>query len=102
MAPHTTAPIQMAASYPVFSLIPAAIGARAAIVPMDVPMETEIKHPITNSPATATWDGRMDSPKFTALSAPPAAVTAPENPPAQRKIRLMVIMLSSPTPFAII
>ena len=44
----------------------------------------------------------MESPKLTVLSTPPAAVTAPENAPAQRKIRLIVIMFSSPTPFEMI
>ena len=52
IAPQTTAAVQTAIENPVFSLIPAAIGARAAMVPMDVPMDTEIKHPITKSPAT--------------------------------------------------
>lgn len=31
-----------------------------------------MKQPITNSPATATGGGRMDRPKFTVLSTPPA------------------------------
>ena len=100
MAPPTTAPAQTAMEKPVFSLISTAMGARVVIVPTEVPMEMEIKHPMTNSPATATLDGRMDSPKFTVLSAPPAALTAPEKAPAARKIRHMVIIFSSPTPFA--
>ena len=102
IAPQTTAPMQIAMAKPVFSLMPTAMGARAAMVPMEVPMDTEIKHPMTKSPATATPGGRTESPRFTVLSTPPAAVTAPEKPPAQRKIRLMVMMLSSPTPFAMI
>ena len=101
IAPHTTAPMQIAISYPVFSLIPTAIGASAAIVPIDVPIETEIKQPMTKRPATATLDGSTERPKLTVLSTPPAAVTAPENPPAHRKIRLIVIIFSSPTPFEI-
>ena len=102
MAPHTTAPIHTAIGKCVFSLIPTAIGANAAIVPMDVPIETEMKHPITNNPTTAMLDGRIDSPKFTVLSTPPAAVTAPENPPAHKKIRHIVMIFSSPTPSEII
>ena len=101
IAPQTTAPIQTAIGKPVFSLIPTAIGARAAIVPMEVPMETEIKQPITNKPTTAKLEGKMERPKLTVLSTPPAAVTAPENPPAHKKIKLIVMILSSPTPFAI-
>lgn len=68
---------------------------------MEVPIETEIKHPIRNRPATAKCAGINDNPKLTVLSTPPAAVTAPEKPPAQRKIRLIVMMFSSPTPLAI-
>ena len=101
IAPHTTAPMQILSANPVFSLIPTAIGASAAIVPMEVPIETEIKHPIRNRPATAKCAGINDNPKLTVLSTPPAAVTAPEKPPAQRKIRLIVMMFSSPTPLAI-
>ena len=55
----------------------------------------------TDSNATATVDGSIESPRFTVLSTPPAAVTAPENAPAQRNIRHIVMMFSSPTPFAI-
>ena len=101
IAPHTTAPIHTAIGKPVFSLMPTAIGASAAIVPIEVPIDTDIKQPIINNPTTAILEGRIDKPKFTVLSAPPAAVTAPENPPAQRKIRHIVMIFSSPTPFEI-
>ena len=101
MAPQTTAPIQIGSANPVFSLILTAIGARAAIVPIEVPMEIEIKQPMIKSPTTAILAGRMDNPRETVLSAPPAAVTAPEKAPAHRKIRLIVMIFSSPTPFVI-
>ena len=101
IAPLTTAPIHSAMGNPVFSLMPTAIGASAAMVPMLVPIDSEIKHPISIRPITATEDGRMERQKFTVLSAPPAAFTAPENPPAARKIRHMVMMFSSPTPLVI-
>ena len=42
--------------------------------------------------------GSTESPRFTVLSTPPAAVTAPENPPAHKKIRLIVMIFSSPIP----
>ena len=51
-------------------------------------MDTEIKQPITNNPTTAMDGGSTESPRFTVLSTPPTAVTAPENPPAHKKIRL--------------
>ena len=101
IAPQTTAAIQTARGNPASSLTPTAIGANAAIVPIDVPMETEIKQLITKSPDTIKCAGIRDRPRFTVLSTPPAALTAPENPPAQRKIRLIVMIFSSPTPFAI-
>ena len=100
MAPPTTAPAQTAREKPVFSLIPTAMDESAVMVPTLVPMEMEIKQPIRNSPATATLEGRMDSPRLTVLSTPPAALTAPVNAPATKKIRHMVMIFSSPTPLA--
>ena len=93
--------MQSAIEYPVFSLIPTAIGARAEMVPILVPIDTEIKHPITKSPTTATFPGNIESPKFTVLSTPPIAVTAPEKPPAHKKIKHIVIIFSSANPFEI-
>ena len=62
----------------------------------------EKKLPIINKPTIAKCPGTIDKPKFTALSAPPLALTAPENAPAHKKIKHIVMMLSSPTLFAII
>ena len=100
MAPHTTAPMQMAKGNPVCCETPRAMGASAVIVPIDVPMEREIKHPITNSPGTINWGGITDRPKLTVLSTPPAAVTTPEKAPATMKIRIIVMIFTSPAPFA--
>ena len=100
MAPPTTAPAQTAMENPVFWLIPTAMGARAVIVPTEVPMDMDIKHPMRNNPATATLEGRMDSPRLTVESTPPAAFTAPVKAPAARNMRHMVMMFSSPTPCA--
>ena len=63
-------------------------------------MDMEMKQPIRNSPATATLEGRMDRPRFTVLSTPPAAFTAPVKAPAARNIRHMVMIFSFPTPSA--
>ena len=98
IAPQTTAAAQIAIGKPVFSLIPAAIGASAVMVPTEVPIEMEIKQPMTKSPATAMPPGRIDRPRLTVLSTPPEARTAPEKAPAARKIRHMVRMFSSPAP----
>ena len=40
--------------------------------------------------------GKIDNPKFTVLSTPPAACTAPENAPAKINIRHIIIMFSLP------
>ncbi|MBS6141497.1 MAG: hypothetical protein KH745_02700 [Bilophila sp.] len=63
--------------------------------------DTEIKQPMINRPTTATLAGRIDKPKLTVLSTPPAAVTAPENAPAHRKIKLIVMIFSFPTPLSL-
>ena len=73
IAPQTTAAIQTARGNPASSLIPTAIGASAAIVPMEVPMETEIKQLMMKRPATIKCAGISDRPRFTVLSTPPAA-----------------------------
>ena len=44
--------MHMAIGNPVCSETPNAIGARAVIVPIDVPMDREMKHPIIKSPTT--------------------------------------------------
>ena len=59
-----------------------------------------MKQPITKSPTTTILGGKIDKPKLTVLDTPPAAVTAPENAPAHKKIKLIVMMFSSPTPLA--
>ena len=71
------------------------------MVPTDVPIDTEIKHPIINNPTTAIDDGIIESPKFTVLSTPPAALIVPEKAPAARKIKHIVTIFSSPIPLEI-
>ena len=101
MAPETTAPRQRAMAKPVFSLMPTAMGAKAEMVPTLVPMEVEMKQPMTNSPTTARPPGRRVSPRLTVESTPPAAVAAPVKAPARRKMRHMVMILSSESSSAI-
>ena len=52
MAPHTVAPTQMAMGISACWETPNAIGASAVMVPMDVPIEREMKQPMTKIPAT--------------------------------------------------
>ena len=60
----------------------------------------DMKQPMMKSPITAMPGGSSERPRLTVLFPPPAAETLPEKAPATRKIRHMVMMLSSPTPLA--
>ena len=102
MAPHTTAPRQIAVPRPVSCAMPIPIGAMAVMVPTEVPMETEIKQPMIKRPVTAIDGGIIESPRLTVLSTPPAALMVPEKAPAARKIRHMVTIFSSPIPLEMI
>ena len=62
MAPPTTAPMAYTASICVTCEKPKAIGAQAAIVPMDVPMAVAIKAAITNSIGSTNSEGITDNP----------------------------------------
>ena len=82
----------------VFSDIPSPIGASAAIVPTEVPIDTDIKHPIINNPVTKRFDGSIDKLKFTVESTPPIALATLENAPASKNIITIKIILESPAP----
>ena len=86
MAPPTTAPKHRGPASPVLIAMPMAIGASAAMVPTLVPMESEMKQAIRNKPGSTMPLGSTDSAKFTVLSTPPAALTAPVKAPAPRGI----------------
>ena len=58
MAPQATAAMHSTSSKPVALLMETAKGARAEMVPTEVPMETDTKQAIRNRPATANWLGR--------------------------------------------
>ena len=51
-APPTTAATSIAVGCPVDVAIPVAIGTNAATVPTEVPMLSDTKHAVTNSPAS--------------------------------------------------
>ena len=63
-------------------------------------MDMEMRDAMTNMPGTAMLPGRSSSRKFAVLAAPPAAFAMPPNMPANRKMKIMMVMLSSPMPFA--
>ena len=78
----------------------AAIGTRTVIVPTLVPIAIEIRQAITNMPGTTKRPGMIESIRFAVLEAPPAALARPLKAPAIRKIKSMIVMLSSPIPSA--
>ena len=59
------------------------------------------EQPIINIPTMAILPGINESPRLTVLSTPPAALIVPENAPAARNTRHMVIIFSSASPLAI-
>ena len=73
-----------------------AMGASAAMVPTDVPIEIEMKQATRNRPGSTIPVGNMESAKFTVLSTPPADFTAPVNAPASTNTRHMIMTFDSP------
>ena len=100
MAPPTTVPTHSASGRPPFSAAFAAIGTRIVIVPTLVPIAMEIRLAITNSPGIASCPGMMLRSRLAVLAAPPACWAIPPNAPAARKMKSMIVMLSSPMPLA--
>lgn len=84
IAPHTTAPTARGNENPVFWLMSTAMGVRATMVPTEVPIAIEIKHPIRNKPTMEKFAGINDKARFTVLDTPPAAVATAEKPPASK------------------
>ncbi len=85
---------------PALSARETATGTRTVTVPTLVPMDMEMRDAMMNMPGTAMLPGRSSSRKFAVLAAPPAAFAMPPNMPANRKMKIMMVMLSSPMPLA--
>ena len=100
MAPDTQAAITSGRLSPALSTIPRAIGTRAPIVPIDVPVAVPRNAAIMNIPAVISDAGIMDTPKLTVASTPPMAFATAENAPASRNIISMFIMSSLAAPLA--
>ena len=73
IAPPTTEPRQSPSEIPTLSVSPIAIGARATMVPTEVPMEIEMKHATRKSPQTSRFAGTNASAILTAASTAPIA-----------------------------
>ena len=98
IAPPTRDPItSVSGRFPLVAT-PTAIGPTAEIVPTEVPVEIEIKHPIKKIPAVIYWTGIKDRAKFTTESTPPEALDTVAKAPANMYIRHIIIMFSSPQP----
>ena len=63
IAPPMTEAMHNGRSKPELADTATAMGARSVIVPTDVPMAMDTKHATTNSTATASFTGAMDSRK---------------------------------------
>ncbi len=93
MAPLTTTPSMSASGIPVLSAIPTATGARATIVPTDVPTEMEIKQAARKIPVANKLPGRMDIARLTVASTAPIAFAVWAKAPARMKINTISIIL---------
>jgi|GEM_PF-6269956 len=100
IAPPTTAASVMAMDPGRLASSPTAMGARATIVPTEVPRDVEMKQATTKSPATMTCGGMYDSAKPMVDDMPPMALLTSPNAPASRKMRIMTSRFSSPAPLA--
>src|SRR5699024_5608925 len=78
--------------------MPTAMGARATTVPVDVPMEMEMKQQTMNSPTSSRLLGSSASPRFTVESTAPMPSATLENAPASRKMSTMSMIFSFPAP----
>ena len=74
MAPLTTTPSINASGIPAFSAIPTATGAKATMVPTEVPTEIEIKQAAMKIPAASKLPGRRDIVRLTVASTAPISL----------------------------
>ena len=96
--PPTTIATMNAVSILVLFAIPTATGVRAAIVPTDVPIDSEIKHAARNIPGRSRYSGITLKVKLTVASIAPISFADCANAPASRKIQTISKMLELPAP----
>ncbi len=100
IAPPTIVATQNGRLSPAAAATLTAIGVSTEIVPHEVPIAIEMRHAMMNSPGIAKLAGMMFKSICAVLAAPPASLAIPLNAPASRKMNSMIVMLSSPMPFA--
>ena len=98
--PPTTTPKQSGTENPELFATATAIGEINVIVPTEVPIAKETKALTINKTKTANCGGMNESIKYATLSAL-LLPTTPTKTPATIKIKIMITMFLSPTPFAI-
>ena len=98
--PPTTAPKQTGTVNPELAATATAIGEIKVIVPTEVPIAKETNALTTNKTKTANCGGIKESIKYATLSAL-LLPTTPTKTPATIKIKIMITIFLSPTPFAI-
>lgn len=98
-APPTTIPTMYGRLSPVSWAMPHAIGTTAAIVPMLVPTENEIRQAVMNSPAYIILAGMMPRVAATVASTAPMFLAIPAKAPARMKIRIIWRTPLSSAPF---
>ena len=101
IAPPTTTPTQRAGANPEPFATATAIGVISVIVPTDVPIASDTNALTKNKTATAYCAGMIERRKYATLSAL-LRPTTPTKIPAVMKMRIMVMIFLSPTPFAMI
>ena len=97
-APAITAAPAIATLRPAPCATATATGIIATCVPMEVPIQVEIKQVTINMPGMRKWDGIKVRPILTIDSFPPIAAAAEENPPAIRTIIPRSITPEFPAP----
>ena len=100
IAPPTMVPTHIGIPKPEPVATLTAMGTNTVMVPTLVPIAIEIKQAIKNNPGSANCAGKILSNKFAVLSAPPASFAIPLKAPATRKIKSIIVIFSSPIPFA--
>ena len=96
--PPTTIAVIKARLISVLAAMPAATGARATMVPTDVPMESEIKQEARNTPASSRFSGSSQRVRLTVASMAPIAFADWANAPARMNIQIisMILVLAAP------
>lgn len=71
---------------------------RAAVVPEDEPVASDMKQAIRNMPTVMCWAGITDRPRLTTESTPPEALATSANAPTRKQVMYMMAMFSLEQP----